>query len=72
MRLTQNKIEEIILPILNEEGLPLVTQLYGKENVSEFDLAKDTKLDIKVVRKMLYLLYNNNIISFYLILLTYL
>ena len=64
MRLTQNKIEEIILPILNEEGLPLVTQLYGKENVSEFDLAKDTKLDIKVVRKMLYLLYNNNLVSF--------
>ena len=64
MRLTQNKIEEITLPILGEEGLPLINQLYGKENVSEFDLAKDTKLDIKVVRKMLYLLYNNNLVSF--------
>ena len=64
MRLTQNKIEEITLPILGEEGLPLINQLYGKENVSEFDLAKKTKLDIKVVRKMLYLLYNNNLISF--------
>jgi transcription initiation factor TFIIE subunit alpha len=64
MRLTQNKIEEITLPILNEEGLPLIKQLYGKENVSEFDLAKKTKLDIKVVRKMLYLLYNNNLVGF--------
>ncbi len=64
MRLTQNKIEEITLPILSEEGMPLIKQLYGKENVSEFDLAKRTKFDIKVVRKMLYLLYNNNLVGF--------
>ena len=64
MRLTQNKIEEITLPILSEEGMPLIKQLYGKENVSEFDLAKRTKFDIKVVRKMLYLLYNNNFVGF--------
>ena len=42
MRLTQNKIEEITLPILGEEGLLLIKELYGKENVSEFDLAKRT------------------------------
>lgn len=64
MRLTQKKIEEIIISILGEEGLPLVKQLVGKENVSEFDLAKRTKKDIKIVRKMLYLLYNHNLISF--------
>jgi transcription initiation factor TFIIE subunit alpha len=64
MRLTQNKIEEITLPILGEEGLLLIKELYGKENVSEFDLAKRTKYDIKIVRKMLYLLYNNNLVGF--------
>jgi transcription initiation factor TFIIE subunit alpha len=64
MRLTQKKIEEIILTILGETGLPLIKQLYGKENVSEFDLASRTKLDIKVIRRMLYFLYNNNLISF--------
>jgi transcription initiation factor TFIIE subunit alpha len=64
MRLTQNKIEEITLPILGEEGLLLIKELYGKENVSEFDLAKRTKYDIKIIRKMLYLLYNNNLVGF--------
>jgi transcription initiation factor TFIIE subunit alpha len=64
MRLTQNKIEEILLGLLGEDGLPLVKQLVGKENVSEFDLAKRTKKDIKVIRKMLYILYNHNLVGF--------
>ena len=64
MRLTQKKIEEIIISILGEEGLPLVKELSGKENVSEFTLAEKVNKDIKVVRKMLYLLYNHNLVSF--------
>ena len=49
---------------MGEDGLPLIKYLYSKENVSEFDLAKRAKLDIKVVRKMLYLLYNHNLVGF--------
>lgn len=64
MRLTQKKIEEILLDIIGPDGLPLVRQLYGKEHVSEFDLAIKTKKDIKVIRRMLYTLYNNNVIGF--------
>lgn len=64
MRLTPKKIEEIILPIIGEKGLPLIKYLYGKENISEFDLAKKTKQDIKVIRKMLYFLYNHNLVGF--------
>ena len=64
MRLTQKKIEEILLSILGSEGLPLIQQLYGKQNVSEFDLATKTKKDIKVIRRMLYTLYNHNIVGF--------
>ncbi|MAG73404.1 hypothetical protein CL620_03755 [archaeon] len=64
MRLTSNKIEEILVGILGEAGLPLIRQLIGKENVSEFDLATKTRKDIKVVRKMLYLLYNHNLVGF--------
>ena len=64
MRLTQKKIEEILLDILGAEGLPLIQQLYGKENVSEFDLATKTKKDIKVIRRMLYTLYNHNVVGF--------
>ncbi|MBU0457272.1 MAG: hypothetical protein ABH824_02335 [Nanoarchaeota archaeon] len=64
MRLTKKKIEEIMLSILGEEGLPLVKELTDKENVSEFELADKIKKDIKVVRRMLYLLYNHNLICF--------
>ncbi len=64
MRLTQKKIEEILLTILGEEHMPLINELAGKENISEFDLATKTKKDIKVVRKILYLLYNHNLVGF--------
>jgi transcription initiation factor TFIIE subunit alpha len=64
MRLTQKKVEEIMLSILGEEGLPLIKELSGKQNVSEFELADKLKKDIKIVRKMLYLLYNYNLVSF--------
>ncbi len=64
MRLTQKKVEEIMLSILGEEGLPLIKELSGKQHVSEFELADKLKKDIKVVRKMLYFLYNHNLVSF--------
>jgi len=64
MRLTQKKIEEILVNILGEEGLPLIRNLHGKSNLSEFDLAANIKEDIKRVRKMLYLLYNHHLVEF--------
>ena len=64
MRLTKTKIEEVITSILGEEGLVLTNELAEKENVSEFDLAKKTKKDIKVIRRMLYMLYNYNLVGF--------
>lgn len=64
MRLTQKKIEEIMRAVIGEEGLPLIRELSGRENVSEFELGDRLKKDIKIVRKMLYLLYNYNLVSF--------
>lgn len=64
LRMTRNKIEEIILPLIGEDGLPLIKLLYAQPNISEFDLAKKSKKDIKIVRKMLYLMYNHNLVGF--------
>ncbi len=64
MRLTTKKIEEILLGLLGEDSLPLVRLLIDRANVSEFDLANKTKKDIKIIRKMLYLLYNYNLVGF--------
>ena len=64
MRLTKIKVVEILTSIIGEDGIPLIEQLLGKDNISEFDLATKTKKDIKIVRRMLYLLYNHNLVSF--------
>ena len=64
MRLTQRKMEEILLELTGPDGAPLIQQLQGKQNVSEFELAARTKKDIKLVRRILYALYNHNVIGF--------
>ncbi len=64
MRFTPKKIEEILVAILGPEGLPLVKEMIGRSNVSEFDLATKTKKDIKIIRKMLYILHNYNLVGF--------
>ena len=64
MRLTKIKVVEILTSIIGEDSIPLIEQLLGKDNISEFDLATKTKKDIKIVRRMLYLLYNHNLVSF--------
>lgn len=64
MRLTPKKIEEILLQVVREEGMPLIRELLARDNVSEFDLAIKTKQDIKIIRKLLYILYNHNLVSF--------
>ncbi len=64
IRLTQKKIEDMIVEVLGEEGLKLLKYLYGRENVSEFELANKTKFDIKIIRRMLYILYNHNLVGF--------
>ncbi len=64
MRLTPKKIEQILVAMLGEDGLSLIQELMKKDNISEFDLATKIKRDIKVVRKMLYTLYNSNLVAF--------
>ncbi|MBS3123927.1 hypothetical protein J4437_04820 [Candidatus Woesearchaeota archaeon] len=64
MRLTRQKIEEILQVILGQESVSFIRMLADKDNISEFELATKTKKDIKVIRRMLYFLYNHNLVSF--------
>ncbi len=64
MRLPPKKIEEILITVLGEVGKPLIKELMSKQNISEFDLATRTNKDIKIIRKLLYVLYNHNLVSF--------
>tara|TARA_Y100000310_G_scaffold343131_1_gene449364 strand:- start:304 stop:996 length:693 start_codon:yes stop_codon:yes gene_type:complete len=63
MRLTKKKFEDIILEIIGEDGLLLVNLLKKNKNISEFDIASQLNLDIKLVRKLLYRLYDRNLVS---------
>ena len=63
-KLSEKRIEEVVKNICGEDVLLLVRKIYEKENVSEFQLAKQLKIDIKRVRNMLYRLYDNNLVEF--------
>lgn len=56
-------IEEVASRVAGEDVIPIVKALYNKRDVSEFTLAKDTKLEINLVRNMLYRLYNANLVT---------
>ena len=63
MKLTQNKIDDIVINILGPEGLRLVKVLKDNDNISEFSLATRLRRDIKIIRHMLYKLHNHNLVS---------
>ncbi len=63
-RLTDKKIEEVVRSVCGDDVLPVIRKLRGKENISEFKLAEQLKLDIKRVRNILYRLYDSNLVEF--------
>ncbi|MCX8147001.1 MAG: transcription factor [Candidatus Woesearchaeota archaeon] len=64
MRLSSKLLDEIITEIVGNDVLPLVGALKNKKNVSEFKLAEKLKVEINVVRNMLYRLLKYNLVSF--------
>ena len=64
MKITTKKIEDLVKYLIGEDIIPLVKKLKGQENISEFKLAKQLKKDIKVIRNMLYRLYDINLVEF--------
>jgi len=64
MKLTQKRITNVITRILGSDGMDLYQLLKEKDNRSEFEIAELLDIDIKLVRRNLYKLYNNNLVSF--------
>jgi len=62
--LTKKKIEEVVGDLVGSDAMPVVGVLEKKDNISEFTIATKTKLDIKHTRKLLYKLYEQNLVSF--------
>src|SRR3989344_5506738 len=57
-------MDAIIAEVAGADVLPLVKSLKNKRNVSEFKIAEQLKLEINVVRNMLYRLLHCNLVSF--------
>jgi transcription initiation factor TFIIE subunit alpha len=64
MKLSNKLVEDVVVAVAGEDVLPLVRQLKNKKNISEFKLAENLKLEVNVVRNMLYRLYHANLVSF--------
>ena len=63
MRLTTKTINYVIQNVAGSEAIDIVSFLKGKNNVSEFDIAESLKIDIKIVRILLYRLFKYNLVS---------
>ena len=63
-KLTKQLENEIIAEVAGEETIPLVEAIKGKVNVSEFIIATDINLEINKTRRLLYRLYDANLVGF--------
>lgn len=62
---TKKLEEDVITEIAGADTLTVVDYLRDKEHVSEFIIAEDLKIEINLIRNMLYRLLNANLVSFY-------
>ena len=63
MKIQRKLIEEVASRVAGEDVIPVVNALMNKRDVSEFTLADSTKMEINIVRNMLYRLYNANLVT---------
>jgi len=63
MKIHRKLIEEVASRVAGEDVIPIVNALMNKRDVSEFKLATNTKMEINLVRNMLYRLYNSNLVT---------
>ena len=62
--MTKIKIESTIEELVSKDAIKLIKQLIKRDNISEFVLAKNSRLDIKKTRNLLYRLYEFGLVSF--------
>jgi transcription initiation factor TFIIE subunit alpha len=65
MKYTQKILNETVVEVVGEDALPVVKYLKGKKNISEFKIAEDIKLDVNVIRNILYRMFEHNIVTYH-------
>lgn len=56
---------QTVAEVIGEEAIPVVQYLKGKRNISEFKIAESIRAEVNSVRKMLYAMQTNNLVSYY-------
>ncbi|MEM3370283.1 MAG: hypothetical protein QXW00_03700 [Candidatus Woesearchaeota archaeon] len=64
MKLSNNLIKDVVTELAGEQAVPIVMVLKDQPNFSEFKVAEALKMEIKDIRKALYKLLENNLVSF--------
>ena len=60
-----NKPLQTVAEVIGQEAVPIVQYLKGKKNISEFKIAESINAEVNSIRKMLYALQANNLVSYY-------
>ena len=56
---------QTVAEVIGQEAVPIVQYLKGKKNISEFKIAESINAEVNSIRKMLYALQANNLVSYY-------
>jgi transcription initiation factor TFIIE subunit alpha len=64
LKITKKLIYDVTSKVVGDDAVDVVKNIYGKKDVSEFEIADSINSDINRARNILYRLYNNNIVSF--------
>jgi transcription initiation factor TFIIE subunit alpha len=64
MKVSNKLLQKTAAEAVGEDAVEVVEYLNGKENVSEFTIAKDLKMDIHLVRNLLYRLNNLHLCTY--------
>ena len=56
---------DTVRTVIGEEAIPLIDYLKDKQDISEFQIAKQIKAEVNWVRKMLYKLQTRNLVTYF-------
>jgi transcription initiation factor TFIIE subunit alpha len=63
-RLTNKLIKETLIEAVGEDSLPLIDFLKNRKNISEFVISEKTKIEIHIVRNVLYRLHQRHLATY--------
>ncbi len=65
MKVTKQRIENVVKEVIGDDALKIVKYLDGRKNISEFTIAEKTKTHIQLTRNVLYRLNSEHLATYY-------